>query len=53
LVRTAQRIGEAAQQQGLIEPVTSLQGRLENEIADMGGDLPGREPRAVDPVRPG
>src|SRR5207342_583684 len=48
LVRTAQCIGEAAQQQGLIEPMPSLQLRLENEIADMRGDLPGRKPCAVD-----
>jgi len=39
LVGSPQRIGEATQQQRLIEPVMALQAGLEDQIADVVGDV--------------
>ncbi len=47
LIRPAQRIGQSPQQQRLVEPVMPLQPRLEDEIADVLGDLTSRQRGAV------
>ncbi len=47
LIGAPQCVRQPAQQQGLIEPVMPLQTGLENEVADMRGDLAGRQLGAV------